>query len=454
MAIGVRDISRDTIAAIATPAGRSAIAVIRVSGPDSEALGARLLEPWPIPERVPTLCILRATDGNVVDRPLVTFFRDPASFTGEDVLEISTHGGFLVPALALRACLNAGAREALPGEFTRRAVLNGKLDILQAEAIGDLIDARTEALHHTAVMQLDGALSRVILNLRSQLIELEALISYDIDFPEEDDGPVPRGRVLDASQRTIASLRQLVASAPTGELVREGAITVLAGRPNAGKSSLFNALVGQTRAIVTDVPGTTRDAIEAVVEVYGWPVRLVDTAGLRPTADNVERLGVEISERYLAAAHLVLVCADKVDELEKLQRQISELGTASIITVRTKADLVSKGDETAPGAVAVSATERTGLDTLLQRIRDVLSDRYGGVLADRPLVTRTRHLKALNHALAELEEFETAWRRNSLPAPVAAVHLRTARTTLEELVGAVDVDDVLDRVFSTFCIGK
>lgn len=454
MAIGVRDISPDTIAAIATPPGRSALAIVRVSGPSVAELGARLLDPWPLKERLPTLCVLRSGDGNVVDHPLVTFFREPASFTGEDVLEISTHGGILIPALALRACLSAGAREALPGEFTRRAVLNGKLDILQAEAIGDLIDARTEALHHTALTQLDGGLSRVILELRSRLIELEALISYEIDFPEEDDGPVPRTRVLDASRRTIEQLENLAATAPVGELIREGAIAVIAGRPNAGKSSLFNALIGQSRAIVTEIPGTTRDAIEVVVEIEGWPVRLVDTAGLRSTEDVVERLGVEVSERYLASAHVVLLCSDDASQLEALRSRIAQLTTAPLLSVLTKADLVTHGEQVDPNTVIVSANARTGLDSLFNRLRDVLVDRYGSVLTERPLITRARHVNALHQAMRELEAFHDSWRMNTLPAPVAAVHLRSARTALEELIGAVDIDDVLDRVFSTFCIGK
>lgn len=309
MAIGVRDLSPDTIAAVATVTGRSALAVMRVSGTAVRRIGSEILQPWPLANREPTLCVLRAADGGVIDRPLVTFFESPASYTGEDVLEISTHGGHLIPALTMVTLIAAGAREAMPGEFTRRAVINGKLDILQAEAIADLIDARTAALHRAAVTQLDGALSRVIHGLREQLIGLEALISYEIDFPEEDDGPLERESVLEGSTGIIAVLQRLIDTAPTGELIREGAITVIAGRPNAGKSSLFNALLGQARAIVTEIPGTTRDAIEAVVEVQGWPLRIVDTAGLRSTTDVVERLGVEVSERYLGGAHVILLCS-------------------------------------------------------------------------------------------------------------------------------------------------
>ena len=454
MAIGVRDISPDTIAAIATATGRSALAVIRISGSATRRIGAQILDPWPVPDRVPTLCALRSPDGRAIDQPLVTFFPNPASYTGEDVLELSTHGGQLVPVLSLAAIIAAGAREALPGEFTRRAVLNGKIDILQAEAIADLIDARTEALHHTAILQLDGALSRQIRKLREDLIGLEALISYDIDFPEEDDGPVERTTVLEAVETVLSGLRQLLDTAPVGEVIREGAIAVIAGRPNAGKSSLFNALLGQSRAIVTEIPGTTRDAIEAVVDVKGWPVRLVDTAGLRETADVVERLGVEVSERYLTGAHIVLLCADTPDELTALHTQIAGLTAAPIVDVLTKADLVSERHKTNSLAHAVSAVKRVGLTELLEHVRGILENRYGSVLMDRLVVTRARHVHALREALSEVNAFNEAWRSNALPSPVAAVHLRAAVAVLEEIVGSVEIDDVLDRLFSTFCIGK
>jgi tRNA modification GTPase len=454
MAIGVRDISPDTIAAISTAPGRSALAVVRVTGSAVGDIGGRILQPWPLAARDPTLCVLRARDGSIIDRPLVTFFEGPASYTGEDVLEISTHGGYLIPALTMAAVITAGAREAMPGEFTWRAVLNGKMDILQAEAIADLIDAQTAALHRTAVSQLDGSLSRIIGGLREQLIELEALISYEIDFPEEDDGPLQREEVLDAASRIIASLQRLIDTAPTGELIREGAITVIAGPPNAGKSSLFNALLGQARAIVTEIPGTTRDAIEAVVEVQGWPLRLVDTAGLRSTTDIVERLGVEVSERYLGNAQVILLCSEAPDDLPSLRSRISKLSQAPCIDVLTKSDLLPGDFEAPPDVIAVSASERRGLSELLGRIRQILEVQYGIPSIDEPVIVRTRQLQALRSALEEVKAFEEGWRSESLPAPVVAVHLRAATTMLEELIGTVEIDDVLDRVFSSFCIGK
>src|SRR2546422_3976900 len=233
--------------------------------------------------------------------PYTTLFRS---------VEISTHGGLLVPAEAVAALVAAGARLARPGEFTRRAVLNGKLDLLQAEATADLIDAGSPAQRRRALQQLDRGLSGRLAALRAELLELEALIAYDIDFPEEDEGPVSPARVTAAWRAVRERIAGLVATAPEGERLREGALLVIAGRPNAGKSSLFNALLGRERAIVTEVPGTTRDAIEAYAVIAGFPFRLVDTAGLRDSGDRVEEIGIEVARQYLGAADLVLVCRD------------------------------------------------------------------------------------------------------------------------------------------------
>jgi tRNA modification GTPase len=309
--------------------------------------------------------------------------------------------------------------------------------------------------HRVAIHQLDGGLSRRIAELRNAILDVEALIAYDIDFPDEDEGMVDRGRVNDVLARTITAVDDLLVTGDTGEMLRDGALVVIGGAPNAGKSSLFNALLGRERAIVTDIAGTTRDAIEAVIDVEGWPVRLVDTAGLREGADLVERLGVEISERYLGNADVVLLCAEDAEELSLLVKRVAELTSAPVVPVQTKSDLrgASAGNGAAL-AIRVSALTGKGLDSLSRRLSSLLLTRFAPAVDDAPLLTRERHRTAVTAARGELLAFRDAWMMGDLPISVAAIHLRTAGHQLEELIGSVDVEDVLTRVFSTFCIGK
>ena len=373
------------------------------------------------------------------------------------MLELSLHGGEVGPALALNALLAAGARSALPGEFTRRALLSGKLDLLQAEAIADLIDSRSRAMHAVALDQLAGHLSARLLTLRSQIIELEALLAYDVDFPEEDDGPVSSSRIDTSSQDVLDTIQALLATAGTGELIRSGAAIVIAGAPNAGKSSLFNALVGTQRAIVTDVPGTTRDALEATMDIGQWPVRLVDTAGLRDSDDVVERLGIEVAERQVKDAAVVLVCGENAKSLSAGLESVRTLTTATLLAVGTKSDrgCLPNAIDSAVGYVAVSARTGVGLSELMARIVDILNDERSPASPDNPVLTRERHRVAITRARDEIAAFMQLRRGGfGLPATVAAVHLYSARGYLEELVGALDIEDVLDRVFSTFCVGK
>ncbi|MHB1073066.1 MAG: tRNA uridine-5-carboxymethylaminomethyl(34) synthesis GTPase MnmE [Gemmatimonadaceae bacterium] len=448
----------DVIAAIATAPGRGALAVVRVSGPGSHELVRPMIAPWPERPRIATRARVRQAEGEPLDDAVVVRYDAPHSYTGEDAIEIVTHGGGLVPALVLEALVAHGARQALPGEFTRRAVLAGKMDLLQAEAVADLTSAGSRAAHRTALRQLEGGLSRRVEALREALLDLEALIAYDIDFPEEDDGPIPPARIERAIETTREALDRLLATARAGELVREGALVVIAGAPNAGKSSLFNALLGVQRAIVTPVPGTTRDALEGVIDGGRWPLRLVDTAGLRDTDQLVERLGIEVSERYLRAADLVLACADDDASLRQLVQALGTLSEAPVVPVRTKADLRSSAARgpAAMEVVAVSAITGEGLEALLAQVnatldRDAAAPPGGD---DAPLLTRARHRVAVERATEELERFREAWGVAGVPALVAAVHLRAAVGALDELVGTVAVEEVLGRLFERFCVGK
>ncbi|HET9426183.1 MAG TPA: tRNA uridine-5-carboxymethylaminomethyl(34) synthesis GTPase MnmE [Gemmatimonadaceae bacterium] len=443
----------DTIVAEATVPGRGALAVIRLSGPRAHDITRAIAEAWPSEPRVASLIQLREPDGARLDQAIVLRYDAPSSFTGEDAVEITTHGGTTVPATVVAALIAAGARLAAPGEFTRRAVLNGKLDLLQAEAVADIVAASSRAAQRLALEQLDGGLSRRLLALRSDLLGLEALIAYDIDFPEEDDGPIPRERIMEALAALERSLDELLATADAGELVREGALVVLAGVPNAGKSSLFNALVGRRRAIVTDIPGTTRDAIEAVIDTGKWPLRLVDTAGLRAASEEVERIGVEVSYEYLEQAAVVLVCGATDAEIDAALAACAGRTTAPLIVARTKRDLRSAAAPRSTTSVDVSAVTGAGIDELLARITNTLDHQFVAH-PDAPVLTRARHRERVAAARAELKAFRKAWGGGEVPAIVAAVHLRTATIALEELIGRVDVEAILDEVFSRFCVGK
>jgi tRNA modification GTPase len=387
------------------------------------------------------------TTGDQVDEVLAACFPGPRSYTGDDLVEISTHGGLTVPAAALAAFVAAGARPAAAGEFTRRAVLNGKMDLLQAEATADLIDAGAPAQRRRALQQLERGLSSRLTALRQEILDLEALIAYDIDFPEEDEGPVTPARVERAWRVARDRVARLLATAPEGERLREGALLVIAGRPNAGKSSLFNALLGAERAIVTEIPGTTRDAIEAHAVIEGFPFRLIDTAGLRASDDRVEKLGIEVSRKYLAAADLVLFCEEQEDPgRDEFLAQVH----APVVAVWTKADLPAVMPS---GRQAVSVVTGAGLPELRRRLAEVAFGRLLALGDVEPVVTRARHRAALERALAELDGFWEA-RGAGVDAAAAATHLRAAVTALDDLIGVVTPDDVLDRVFATFCVGK
>jgi tRNA modification GTPase len=449
----------DTIAAIATAPGRGAVALLRVSGPSA---GDMLLLICPDlnggmpPPRLQRLVVVQHPDtGETIDRALVAWFPAPGSFTGEDTVEISTHGGRVAPQRVLDALFAAGARPALPGEFTHRALGNGKLDLLEAEALLDIIDGRSVAMHQAAVNQMEGGLSRRIGEFRAALIQVDALLAYGIDFPEEDEPPISSSVIQAAASEVLAAIDALIETSRHGELLREGALVVLAGRPNSGKSSLFNALLATQRAIVTDVPGTTRDALEADLSIDGYPFRLVDTAGIRRSEDTVERLGIEVARRYLGAAQIVLFCTEGDGPLDSEESEfLDSISTERIAIIRTKSDAATSPPPDHPGAATIAASARTGDG--VPAIRQYLLQSAFGDLPDpaqSPVLTRARHLRALRSARAEIAAFMTAGQQD-VPAEFAATHLAAAARHLEDLVGAITPDDVLGRIFSEFCVGK
>jgi tRNA modification GTPase len=437
----------DPIAALATPPGRSALAVVRLSGRGAFDVAARVVEGFRADRpRVATLATFHH-GGEPIDRGLYTVFPAPHSYTGEDMIELSCHGGQVAPARLLAALHAAGARHAAAGEFTRRAVLNGKLDLLQAEAVGDLIDAVAPAQARAALHRLDGGLSRRIAELRESLVELQALLSYEIDFPGEDDGPVAPERIVAAVEDARARIDRMLATAPSADRMRQGALLVLAGRPNAGKSSLFNALLGTDRALVTEIPGTTRDAIEAHTDFLGWPVRLVDTAGLAESGDRLERMGIEVSRRYLSAADLVLLCVESGRALDG--DEVTLAAERAALVVRTKRDLADGAVE----GLAVSSLTGEGIERLRRTAAErVFGDRIA--LGDlEPALGSERHREALSRAAGALTDAAEQLGPGGDPVLVSH-HVRGATLALDELVGVVDVEEVLGRVFAGFCVGK
>ncbi|HBV05110.1 MAG TPA: tRNA uridine-5-carboxymethylaminomethyl(34) synthesis GTPase MnmE [Gemmatimonadetes bacterium] len=451
----------DTIVSLSTPPGVGALAVVRLSGPGAvDVLKALLVKEATMPGvREPSLRRLTDPDtGEVIDEVVVTHFQAPASYTGEDMVELSCHGGWLVPELVVEACQRSGARIADRGEFTRRAYLHGKLDLIQAEAVADVINARSRAFHRAALVQMERGLSRRVSDLRERLLRLEGLLAHHVDFPEEDEPPVPITAVADQAARMVADLELMLATAPEGELLREGALTVFAGRPNAGKSSLYNALLGEERAIVSEEPGTTRDAIEAVVQIGGFPFRLVDTAGLREPAGNIEQKGIEIARGYLGRADAVLYCVSADEGPTDEDRAFLEAHDgAPVVLVNTKADIAKTQKDWDPEGTAARVQVSVESGAGLKEIRQVLTELvYSSIVAAEqgvPVLTRGRQVRGLKAAKGEVEAFSEALGQG-LPAEVASTHLRAAETALEELLGAVSADDVLDVVFREFCIGK
>lgn len=455
---------RDTIAAVSTPPGRGAVAMIRVSGPEALRLVRRIaprLDADPSPRRAELVRLGDPETGRGIDRALVTFFPGPESYTGEDLVEVSTHGGRLVPSLVLRALEALGARQARPGEFTERAYLNGKVDLVQAEGVRDVIEAGSAEFHAAALHQMEGGLSRRLAALRQDLVRLEALLAHHIDFPDEDEPPTPVGRIAEEGRRVATRLDALLESAPRGQLLRDGALVVLAGRPNAGKSSLFNALLGMERAIVSEEPGTTRDAVEAPVSIQGYPFRLVDTAGIREAEGEVERIGVEVARGYLKGADIVVLCVSA--EWGWGSPEEGFLATAAgvpTVVVETKIDRWPESAE-APGrgadgleVVRVSAKEGDGVAGLGSLLVEAAFERGVSSSSDVAVfLTRERQVRGVRDAHEEVTAFVEALEAG-LPAEVASTHLRPAESALEELLGIISPEDVLDRVFSEFCIGK
>lgn len=459
----------DTICAIATPAGEGGIGILRLSGDQALDIASRVFagDAGRTVHDYLTHTLhhgeLRAPDGARIDDVLVAVMKAPRSYTCEDVVELHCHGGPLILRLGLEALLLSGARLAEPGEFTKRAFLNGRLDLAQAEAVMDLIAARTEAGLRVALEHLRGALSEELRRLREGLVRLLVEVEAGIDFSDENITFISVDSITHGVTASRDRIAQLIRTEKDGRIVRDGVTAALVGRPNVGKSSLMNALAQADRAIVTAIPGTTRDVLEEFIAVRGIPVRLLDTAGLRTTVDVVEREGVRRSYDALARADLVLAVLDGSAPLSEEDRRLLESaqGKAAILVVN-KSDRPAGLDpaqlqEIAEGAciVRTSATTGAGLDDLRDAIRDaVLTQGAQGLEpSEGVMITHLRHRGALERAQAALEQVLRSV-EGEMAAECVAADLRGAVNALGEIIGATTTDDILDRIFKEFCIGK
>jgi tRNA modification GTPase len=442
----------DTIVAIATPPGRGGIGVVRLSGPDAAAIARTLTGRDRFEPRHATLTTVSDRDGRAIDQAVVTHFPAPNSYTGDEVVELSAHGSPVVLDAIVRASVGAGARLANPGEFTFRAYLHGRIDLVQAEAIGELIDAVTPLQARVAFDQLEGTLTTRLREMDRTLLDLIAPLEASLDFPDEGYHfitPEAAARALDAAR---AALDALLADAARGKVIREGLSVAIVGRPNAGKSSLFNRLAGAARAIVTDVPGTTRDLLTERVDVGGVPLTIVDTAGLRAIAgDAIEEEGISRARQAGDAADLLVLVLDRSRTLEDDDRALLErtAGRPRVI-VASKSDLAAAWDAASAGALGVSSLTDEGIDQLRAAI---LEHAGGGVLRDRAPIANMRHVALLEKARAAVARAGAA-AAAGVPEECVLADLHEARGRFDEITGARPQDEVLRVIFERFCIGK
>jgi tRNA modification GTPase len=433
---------RDTIAAIATPAGRGGIGIVRISGARVPQIALALVGTLPAP-RLATHARFKDRRGEALDEGVALYFPAPHSYTGEAVLELHGHGGPVVMSALLEACVDCGARLAEPGEFTRRAFLEGKLDLAQAEAVADLIDAASREAARSALRSLSGEFSSVVGELAAQLVEVRSLIEAMLDFPEEELDALHRDDLAARLARLRSGLDALIGKSRRGSLLRRGVHVVLAGRPNVGKSSILNRLAGEERAIVTPIAGTTRDSLREPIELEGVPLVVVDTAGLRSAADVVERLGIERTQHELARADVVLA----IYEAGSGEPQLTGLPPdVARIDVFNKHDLAPSFVPPDSG-IAVSAKTGAGLEALGTRVLQAAGWSSTG---ESVFLARERHLRALEAARRHVEVAGQELQRWE----IVAEELRLAHRALGGIVGEFSADDLLGEIFARFCVGK
>lgn len=454
----------DTIAAISTPAGEGGIGIIRISGPESLSSSLQLFKPKINrasyeSHKLYLGDLINPDDGVIVDECLLTYMKSPHSFTREDVVEIHCHGGTVVLQSAMELLLKAGVRHAAPGEFTKRAFLNGRIDLSQAEAVIDVIRAKTDRSLRVAQVHLKGGLSHALARTKSQLIEALSLVEAYIDFPEEDIDTVSFNNIDKALAHALNIISELIGTYEEGRIIREGIHVVIAGRPNVGKSSLLNALLKEKRAIVTSVPGTTRDVIEEVINIRGIPVNLIDTAGIRDTTDVVEEEGIKRTREKLGQADMVLYMVDEEGLHESDKESLLNLNSDRKILIINKTDLINSEDvekikKAAPGisTATLSIFREEGIEELKDTLYKTLMHHSSDISPD-VVVSRKRHKVALDEAQRLLESARLGLSNNA-PYEIISIDIKDALNEIGEVAGETTPDHILEKIFSDFCIGK
>ena len=439
------------ICALATPPGRGALAIVRLSGKDALKIAKKVTQCSLATRQAQFTCFF-SKDSCIIDQGLAIYFQAPASFTGEDVVEFHCHGNPLLADVLLKTLCGYGARLATPGEFSLRAFLNNKIDLTQAEAIADLINSSTEQSMRSAAGSLQGTFSNRVTNVLTQLVQVRMHIEAHLDFPDEEIDRQQSQQIKLSLQDLSKTLNELLAQAKLGERLQTGATIAIAGKPNAGKSSLLNLLAQSDVAIVTEIPGTTRDPLTTDIEINGIAVRLIDTAGLRDTQDIIEAEGIARAQQALQGADLILWLSDEVNETT--ENIPSNLDASKIILVQNKIDLLTEEINRNSNKLQISAKTKQGIDNLLHEISQrLLGNGAIQEQGDTPFLARSRHVAALQHALQNIQSSQTHIdQRQDLE--LAAEDLRLAQQKLSEITGEFTADDLLGKIFSEFCIGK
>lgn len=458
-------IDEDTIAAIATPFGTGGIGIIKISGPKSFEIAKKIFRRKAQPSALKPYHlhygeVIDTQDGSVIDEALLSFMQKPTSYTKEDVVEINCHSGFLVLQKVLEIVLKEGGRLAEPGEFTKRAFINGRIDLSQAEAVVDIVNSQTNASLRVATQQLKGILSKEVMKLKEGLSNVLTYIEASIDFSEEDIDIIPPHELLNKIKVLMDNIRTLIDSYEEGRFYREGISAIIIGKPNVGKSSLLNALLKEKRAIVTSIPGTTRDIIEEAISVKGFPLKIMDTAGMGDTKDVIEKEGIRLAKEKLASADLVILVIDSSQELDQGDFDIiEELIDKKVIIALNKIDLVQESSIRRAkdklknySIVPISALYSEGIEELKEAAFSAIIQHK----LDSPpsvFITNIRHKIALEKALENLAYAEESLIREMSPE-FTALDIQLSLKCLGEIVGETTSDDILDRIFSEFCIGK